>query len=192
MSILTHLIDHSILGDFSVAASYFKQLASFYSDKQWFALGSTMLSMWAVCLKEIGNTREYITVSLRASASISNVSPSSLSRPASIAELIEASRTANELISIPAYPYFRLLKGDQTIQHLDGQGGFGLLLQFHSVFREDLEADKISVHLLAVNEGQPYGLELSCASSCNVKKGTNSVQVISKVSVVVCLQNGRG
>lgn len=181
MSILTHLIGHSILGDFSVAASYFKQLTSFYSDKQWLALGSTMLSMWAVCLKNIGNTREYIMVSLRAIASKSSISPSSLSQPASIAALLEASRTTNELISVPADPYFRLLEGDQTIQHLEGQGGFGLLLHFHSLFREGLAADNITVHLLAVDEGQQYELELACASNYNVKKGANSVQLISKV-----------
>ena len=193
MSILTRLTGPSILGDFSVAASYFKQLTSFYSDKQWLALGSTMLSMWAVCLKEIGNTREYITVSLRAVASTSNISPSSLSRPASIAELLEASRTTNELISIPAAPYFRLLEGAHNIQHLDGQGGFGLLLHFHSLFHGDLEADNISVHLSAVDEGQQYELELTCASTYTVKKGANSVQLQSKVcGFLLECKNGHG
>ena len=181
MSILTRLICHSILGDFSVAASYFKQLTSFYSDKQWLALGSTMLSMWAACLKEIGNTREYIMVSLRAIATTSNVLPSSLSKPASIAELLETSTTTNELISIPADPFFRLLEGDQIIQHLGGQGGFGLLLHFHSLFRERLAVDNITVDLLAVDEVQQHELELTCASQYNVKKGANSVQLVSKV-----------
>ena len=170
----------SRLEDYDVAATYFKQLTSFYEDKEWLDLGASMLDSWAECLRKLGKTREAISVGLRAlEASQDHLAKRSPRRR--LGRLIEISKSLSEPMTVPFDNYFHVIKQHKRIKHLESWDGFLLDVSFRNTFGDAFDAKSLSVQL--VEAGHHHGEEiwLSSEQGININKGTNTVTLSSKV-----------
>ena len=141
-----------------------------------------MLDMWAECLKELGNAREYIAVALAAIASSSTQLHSSLASMWSLVDLIEASNVVDERIAVPFEKYFTNMSVCPYISQLAGIDGFELEVRLRSAVSESFRASSISVRITAVNGESPDSIWLSCDTGTMVDPGLNRFIVASKVS----------
>ena len=166
--------------DYIAAASYFKQLSSFYNDKEWADLGITMLDMWAECLQKLGNVKEYIAIALKALACAADETRSSLSSLWSLNDLIISSVRADEEITVPLGEYFLRSELNPYISHYPDQDGFVTDLRLWSMLSETFNASSVRVKIVSVDDGQRNELWLSCGSTI-FKTGLNKVDVSSNV-----------
>ncbi|KAL9124781.1 MAG: hypothetical protein Q9217_005924 [Psora testacea] len=161
--------------NYNAAASYFKQLASFYNGKDWVNLGSTMLEMWAECLQNLNNLKEYITVALRALACADAKLRSSLSFLWSLNDLIAVSAKIDGQIAVPLDHYFGGSELDPYIVHHLDRDGFKTSLRLASMLLESFEASSVRVRIVSLDEHQS---ELWLSSNRTVvKPGLNRINV---------------
>ena len=167
--------------DYDVAATYFRQLISFYTDKEWQTLSTVMLDMWADCLKSLGNARESIVVALRAltKGKLQDVSFSSFSR--SLSSILELSNSLKEPIIVPFDHHFRYNQLHRQIHHFPQKDGFGTMLEFESLFESSFEASRLDVQIHGFGEENDYDIQLSLSADLCIKPGKNSVRLSSKV-----------
>ena len=142
-----------------------------------------MLDMWAKCLKELGNLREYISIALRAVSCITTQPYSLPVSEWSLTELIESSADVIELIMVPLENYFLAWNLGPYISHFVDSDGFGLELHIRSLLNESFQADLVSIQIISVEEGQSDEICLTCGSNMTIKPGTNKISLISKVKV---------
>ena len=177
------LIDLSHLQDHDLAASYFKQLTSYYNDKEWLSLGTTMLDMWAECLKELGNAREYISVALTAIASVSTQWLASPNSMRSLVDLIRASDKVDGQITVPLANYFTDMSVCPYVGYFEGSDGFELELRLQNAVKESFKATSMRVQIISISDDSPDSIWLSCETGLVIRQGLNKVKVASKVSV---------
>ena len=169
------------LRDYNAAASYFKQLASFYNDGEWVSLGTTMLDMWAESLEELDHVQEYVSVALRALASACTGSSASIGSMWSLKDLIRASAKIHEHISVPFDQYFLERNLDPYISHYTDHDGFKTTTHFRSMLSETFEAKSVQVRIVSIAEEQQSEVWLSSAVGKSIKPGMNKIEVGSKV-----------
>ena len=166
--------------DHSVAASYFKQLASVYNDKDWISLGTTMLDMWAQCLQGLDNVKEHIAVALRALASGVSEMGSTLSSIWSFNKLISASSNIDEKIAVPLDHYFLESELHPYVSHYPDQDGFRADLRLRWMLREKFSASSIRVRIISLDNEHRSNIWLS-SEKAKLVPGLNSIEVGSKV-----------
>ena len=165
-----------------MAATYFKQLSSFYYDKQWPWLSTTMLNMWAECLEVLDNVRESVIIALRALRS-AELHSYGLSSPAkSFDEIIKLSGHLKTCITNPLDHYLAKLRFDTTIHHDPNHDGFTICLEFRSLFKAPFKARLLSVQLQSLDEGSVLDLTPLDKGDTVVDPGDNTVHLSSQVS----------
>jgi len=182
MMLLYHrLTAGSYAKDYDVAASYFRQLASFYSDKDWLAAGVKMLDIWAQCLKCLGRPIEYIPIALKIIASQCSVSFISESTSWYLIDLISTSSFLKEQIAVPMGNFFRETDLDSYISHYDNHDGFRITLYLQSRLPVSFKAQSIEVRFLSVNDEARSEVWLSSEKAQEIGPGVNHVTVGTKV-----------
>ena len=142
-----------------------------------------MLDMWAKCLKELGNLREFISVALRAISCAFGQPPLLLVSQWSLTELIECSKHVNELITVPLEHYFMAWSLGPYVSHWVDSDGFGLELRIQCLVSESFQAASVSVQITSAVEGKQDSIWLSCESGTAIKPGFNKVSLTSKVKI---------
>lgn len=147
------------MGDYSVAASYFHQLAPFYAKDDWGSLEMNTLIMYAECLKNMRRDEEYIQVGLKIIAKLvrGNEAPFSIQlndgpKPLSFSKLISASRTLGEPISVSMNKYFHNIAVDPYLHHCKDHDGFQLQLRLRNCTLEAVEAQQVQVQIISIEE----------------------------------------
>ena len=174
-----------MLEDYVAAASYFHQLAPFYAKNGWGRLEMSVLEMYAQCLKHLGRNEEYIDIAFRILAKTvqqsrtlpyQNVEDTS----GHLGSLIVASKSLSKHVSIPMDAYFKDIRLDPYLHHHENHDGFQLSLQFRSLLPESLQAQKICVRLVTIEE-PPYDIWLATGGVESLGPGSVKVLLNSKV-----------
>lgn len=153
------LTSSSHRGDYSVAASYFHQLAPFYAKDDWGSLEMSMLKMYAECLKNMSRDEEYIQVGLKIVAKLVckkeapvSIQPIDGPKTLSLSDLISASRSLGEPISVSLNRYFRNVVVEPYLHHSTDHDGFHLQLRLCNCTLEAVEAQQIQVQIISIEE----------------------------------------
>ena len=194
------LTTHSQFKEYDTAASYFRQLAPFYAKDEWSNLEIVMLSMYADCLSRLQRTEDYVHVASRAlakmvqkslgatgesrkgSADLLSTAQNPGYSTVSLKDIMAASTSLRQPVSVPMDQYFDHVRLDKYIQHFSDRDGFALLLKFRSLLPESLEAQSVRVRLTSAGEEPRSELWLAVTSPQIIKAGYNQIKLRSKVS----------
>lgn len=194
------LTTHSQLKEYDVAASYFHQLAPFYAKDEWSNLDMVMLNMYAECLSHLQRTEDYVRVALRALAKMIQNSSGATGKPregsadslntaqnpgyttVSLKDIMAASTSLEQPVSVSMDQYFDHVGLDKYIQHFSDHDGFALLLKLRSLLPGSLEAQSVRVKLVSAGEEPRSELWLAVDSPQNIRTGHNQIKLRSKVS----------
>lgn len=194
------LTTHSQLKQYDVAASYFYQLAPFYAKDEWSNLEIVMLNMYAECLSHLQRTEDYVRVASRAlakmvqnqlgatreprtgSADILSTEQNPIYTAASLKDIIAASNSLEQPVSVPMDQYFDHVVLDKYLHHFTEHDGSALFLKFRSLLPGSLEADSVQVKLVSAGEEQRSELWLTVDGPQIIRAGHNTVKLRSKVS----------
>ena len=161
-----------------------------------------MLNMYAECLSHLQRTEDYVRVALRAVAKMAQNSsgatgeprkgsPDLLStapnpdyKPVSLKDIMAASTSLEQPVSVPMDQYFDHVTLDKYLQHASDHDGFTLLLKFKSLLPGSLEAQSIRVKLTSAGEEPCSDLWLAVDGLQLIRAGHNQIKLRSKVSNV--------
>lgn len=178
------------MGDYNAAVSYFHQLAPFYAKDDWSSLEMSMLRMYAQCLQKTNRDEEYVRVGLkivakvvRESNSLFKVQPNNVSKALGLSDLIFASRSLGEPISVSIDNYFGDISLDPYPQHYNDQDGFQLQLRLRNRTSQAVEAEQIRVQIVSLEEDQQSNLWLAAESVHVLAPGVATILVGTKVDL---------
>ena len=175
-------------------------MASFYAEENWKVLEVHVLHMYAQCLKELNRMDEYVHVALELLAKglddgqpvarygfkmgsmRKNMNTLDLST-GSFLDLIDTSKRLKEPVHVPLERYFRKISLDPYIQHLENQDGFQMMLTLVSVIRDEVNADRVKIHIVNTSDKHPWEIWLSSAKHVLMTPGQVQIPVTGKVSV---------
>lgn len=191
---------HSQLKQYDEAASYFRQLAPFYAKDEWSNLEIVMLNMYAECLSRLQRTEDYVRVASSAlakmvqnqlgatgeprtgSADLLSTDQSPSYTTVSLRDIIAASTSLEQPVSVPMDQFFDHVKLGNHIHHFTEHDGFEFSLNFRSLLPESLEADSVRVRLTSAGEEQRPELWLAVDGPQIIMAGHNKIKLRSKVS----------
>ncbi|TGZ85266.1 hypothetical protein EX30DRAFT_361138 [Ascodesmis nigricans] len=184
--------------DYPRAAAHLQRITNFYSDQGWGLIETTLLKMYARCLKEMQRPQEYISVLLRllfksASAERDRVRRraghaipetnhgelSSASVHGYVEEVLSLSQELQKEITTPMEKLWMDITVDPYPRHVEERDGFEVIVQMRYLLSEPMEVDKIILTIVPKNASQTQSCEvvLSSASSITMIPGTNLATV---------------
>lgn len=181
------LTANSYLEDYAAAASYFHQLAPFYAKNDWSHLETSVLETYAQCLKQLDRNMEYINIALQILAKTvqrHRTIPQhrTLERASGhLGDLIAASESLDDHISVPMDSYFRDIGLEPFLRHYESHDGFQLLLRFQNLMPETFEAHKIRVRITTVEKEPRYEIWLATEGVQKLEPGSARVLLGSNV-----------
>ncbi|KAL8791221.1 MAG: hypothetical protein Q9213_000178 [Squamulea squamosa] len=181
-----------LVHDYSIAASYFYQLAFFYHNNDWTRLELPMLDLYAKCLKHLDKRQDFCRTGLQILArstsrqlfdthAESNHHLSSNDIRHYLHDVISISWSLEQPLSTPLHLHFDSVYVDPYIQHFDEQDGFQLSLKLRNAMSAAIEAQEIRVKLLSINDEQPYDIWLVTKGSELLQTGISNVKLQSTV-----------
>lgn len=180
------------MGDYSAAVSYFHNLAPFYAKDDWSTLEMSMLSIYAQCLQKTNRDEEYVRVGLkivakvvRDSKNLFKVQQNIISKALCLPDLILASRSLGEPISVSIDSYFGDISLDPYPQHYNDHDGFQLQLKFQNRTSQALEVEQIRVQIVSLEEDHQSSLWLAAEGVHILAPGAATILVGTKVSLIL-------
>jgi hypothetical protein len=195
----------SELGDYAAAAMYFGRMASLFAETRWNTVETTMLKMYAQCLKKLNRKDEYIRtlLDLLAKSAASRLSMRSSSKRAStmatntlpkdwldddnvdttgvFAQLISYSHQLPKDKNAPMAKYFSDIVVEPYVRHFDDKDGFQLRLQFRHILEDDIELDQAKIRLISATSAQGKEIWLESSKITTVAKGLCRLWLSSNV-----------
>ncbi|KAI4199656.1 MAG: hypothetical protein LQ350_004447 [Teloschistes chrysophthalmus] len=181
------------LKDYSTAASYFRQLATFYYNNDWMRLEISMLDMYAQCLQHLDRKTDFCQAGIQLLARfISARGPpyrhgginergNSLPVGHYLRDVIDASARLQQTISAPLQNFFGHVSLDPYIRHFDNQDGFKTSLKLQNLMGARLEAQEVRVKIVRVDTDQHDEIWLRAETSEVLQPGANSITVQTTV-----------
>ncbi|KAF1961105.1 hypothetical protein CC80DRAFT_436652 [Byssothecium circinans] len=194
------------LGDFAAAAMYFGRMASLFAETRWNTVETTMLKMYAQCLKKLNRKDEYLRTLLdllaksaaskksihTASKTSSEDAPNSLPKDwldddkvdttGALEDLVNYSQQLTYDMPVPMVKYFNDIVVEPYVRHFDAKDGFQLRLQFRHVLEDEIEIDQVKVRLINAIHVQGKDIWLESLEPVRVKKGVCKIWVDSNVN----------
>ena len=200
-SYILALMLHSDMEDFTGAASYFHQLAPFYAQDDWADLESSILDMYAHCLKRLDRWDEFIKIALKLLAkaaymyrqntgfqALKKATPNSWTSSQGgkdeigyLDDLLTASKRLKDPISTQMSSYFADIKVGPYISHFENKDGFRLNLNLRYLLSAGLEVQQVQIRLVSATEGQARDIWLSSEEPLHMKRGPTTVILWSNV-----------
>lgn len=195
-----HLSASSLLEEYEVAASYFRQLAPFYAKDDWSDLEMLTLDLYAQCLHHLERNEDYVRIGLKMMAKtirrkatigwhsqthsmkLSNRRQPPQSATGSLSGILSTSNLLKEQISLPMDTYFDRIDMGRYVRHSLDDDGFQFPLVLRSLFPESFLAESVRVQILSVEEDQRSELWLY-ANGQNIEPGTSRIWLRSNVSL---------
>ena len=196
---MIYLIASSLLEDYEVAASYFRQLAPFYLKDDWSDLELLTLDLYVQCLRRLERNTDYVRIGLKtlakriqANAALQQQSPSksmkltnirqaSASAASSLTSILNTSKLLKEQISLSMDGYFDRIDMGMYVRHSNDDDAFEFPLVLRSLLPESFLAESMRVQILSVEEGQRSELWLH-ANDQNIEPGMCKIWLRSNVS----------
>lgn len=193
----------SELGDYAAAAMYFGRMASSFAESRWNLIESTMLKMYAQCLKKLNRKDEYVRklLDLLAKSAASRKSIRSSSKRTSsldiskdwlddekvdtsgvFSELVDFSSQLPYDITVPMSHYFDDISVEPYVRHFEDKDGFQLRLQFRHLLEDEIELNRAKVHLISATSAQAKEIWLESLETTHLKKGNCRLWLCSNVS----------
>ena len=158
-----------------------------------------MLDMYTQCLKNLERPEDYVRIALRTlakavrstSGAMTEHRPGSLERPETwqtsssttvyFKDIIAASASLDQPVSVSMDQYFDNIRLDTYIRHSPDHDGFTLTLRLRSLIPEDLEAISVRARLISVGEEQRSELWLTAEGVQAIKPGMARITLKSNV-----------
>lgn len=185
---------------------YFGRMASTFGESGWNTVETTMLKMYAECLKKLNRKDEFIRTLLEVLAK-SAASKRSLRVASKGGDDTEAVQTPNYWlnddqvntsgvfhdlvvysqqlpydVNVQMAKYFNDIVVEPYVRHFDEKDGFQLRLQFRHLLEDEVDFDNAKVRLIDANSAQGKDIWLESTETAQIKKGLCRVWVSSNVS----------
>ncbi len=186
----------SHLQDYISAASYFRQLSSFYYNNDWTRLEVPMLDLYAKCLKHINRWEDFCRIGLQIVAKITSrqsllptptelqFQNGSLNVDHYLREVIHISSSLERPVSTPLHLHFEAVHLNPYIRHLDEEDGFQMSLEVRNIMSAAVEAQGIRVKLVSIEEEQRRDIWITNQGPVLLQTG---LSVIILQSTVCCV-----
>ncbi|KAL8728240.1 MAG: hypothetical protein Q9166_005543 [cf. Caloplaca sp. 2 TL-2023] len=180
--------------DYSSAASYFHQLASFYYKNDWTRLEIPMLDLFAQCLKHLDRKQDFCRTGLQILAKTTSrrgliyTPAASKSQQSTIdvrhylLDVINASRGLERPLSAPLHQHFDDVYLVPYIRHFDKRDGFQMSLRLRNLTLAAVDTPEIRVKLVSIDEDQRCDMWLNTEVSVVLQPGLCDVTVQSNVT----------
>ncbi|KAL9010230.1 MAG: hypothetical protein Q9173_004815, partial [Seirophora scorigena] len=177
--------------DYSSAASYFRQLASFYYNSEWTRLEFPMLDLYAHSLRHLDNKQDFAWVGLQILAKIAHrsQSPFRIAQQLPLHDLgglghyLKDTFDTSKSLSHPLFTTFNKYFGDvfldPYIYHFEGRDGFYMYVKLQSLMPETFEAHEMLVKLVSNDNEQRRSIWLSAETVQLLRRGPNQVLIES-------------
>lgn len=184
---------------------YFGRMASLFAETRWNTVETTMLKMYAQCLKKLNRKDEYVRtlLDLLAKSAASRLSIRSSSERASAIDTnkmpkdwlnddnVDTTGVFGQLIdyspqlpydkNAPMAKYFNDIVVEPYVRHFDDKDGFQLRLQFRHILEDDIELDQAKVRLISATSAQGKEIWLESSELTKVTKGLCRLWLSSNV-----------
>lgn len=156
--------------DYPRAAAHLQRITNFYADQGWGLIETTLLKMYATCLKEMERPQEYISVLLkllfksaaaerdrirrRAGHAVPETNYGELSSTSVHGYVEEALSLSQELqkeITTPMEKLWMNVTVDPYPGHIEGSDGFEVVVRMQYLLSEPMEVQKISLTVVPTN-----------------------------------------
>lgn len=144
--------------------------------------------MYAECLKHMSHNEEYIQVGLKIVAKLVRekeahfiIQPNDGPKPLSLLNLISASRSLIEPISVSMNQYFRNITVDPHLHYFKDHDGFQLQLRLRNCTLEAIEVQQIQVQIISMEEEHHSELCLTVEGLHILEPGIATILVGTKV-----------
>ncbi|KAI9785522.1 MAG: hypothetical protein M1839_009263 [Geoglossum umbratile] len=199
------------LGDYAAAAARFHHMAPFYAEGGWGLIETSMLIMYANCLKELKRNDEYVSAILQLLAKAVAREKRLVSRrgrkdivvsrqnldlePEScfdgdvvttsgyVQDLVTLSKGLSLEITVQMSEYFDDVHVEPYPKHLPDRDGFQLQLRIRHILEDDLEIRGAKVRIVGIAGGQGREIWLESTSGFVMKRGLSRVWVESNAVI---------
>jgi hypothetical protein len=188
---------------------YFGRMASLFAESRWNTVETTMLKMYAQCLKKLNRKDEYVrtlldilaksagnkiasrTSSKRAStlklppASVDWLDDDNVDTNGVFEELVSFSEQLPYDLNAPMTKYFGDIVVEPYVRHFDDKDGFQLRLQFRHVLEDEIELRKVKIRLVSATPGQGKDIWLESEAAIQLRKGLCRTWLSSNVRITI-------
>ncbi|KAH0538372.1 hypothetical protein FGG08_005021 [Glutinoglossum americanum] len=196
------------LGDYATAATHFHHMAPFYAEGGWSLIETSMLIMYARCLKELGRSEEYVNVILKLLAKAVAREKRLVSRRGGkdtgrdlglesenyfdgdavamcgyVRDLTSLSNKLSLETTVPMSKYFSDIHVEPYPRHLPDRDGFQLQLQIRHFLEDDLEIQGAKVRVVGAIGGQGREIWLESNDRFVLKRGLSRMWVGSNLVI---------
>ncbi|KAL7275089.1 hypothetical protein RUND412_001991 [Rhizina undulata] len=192
--------------DYVAAAEHLQKITSFYGEQNWGLIETTLLGMYAKCLKEMDRQEEHIRVLLKLLSKSATAEKSRIWRtggkiseheviPAHdesisealsvggyVSEILTLSEDIEQEISTPMTHLWSDIAVDLFPRHLQDRDGFVVTLKMRYLLQEKITIHKVQVRLV-MTLGQEREIWLESQAPVVMKKGLVKIGVITHSTV---------
>ncbi|KAI9792943.1 MAG: hypothetical protein M1816_001265 [Peltula sp. TS41687] len=189
------------LGDYATAANHFSRLAPAYVDKGWNSLGSSMLRIYAHCLKELDRKEDYVRKLLELIARAVVTERRNQRQGGSIArndgleqaeegtdddadyvagylsDLVVYSKDLPSELTAPLNRYFGDVQVEPHPAHFSDKDGFRIQLKISHLLRHNIRIDKVRVRMTGIQGSQSQEIWLESDEILVLKRGVTAVWI---------------
>ncbi|KAK4100426.1 hypothetical protein N658DRAFT_559703 [Parathielavia hyrcaniae] len=186
------------LGEYHEAAFYFYRVIPFFGESGWSLLELSMLVMYARCLKELDKLDDYANKALfqlltkaaaaerdrlqqrsrfRVGLTAAAQYPEASAISGYLADLLSVSASLEKDVKIPLLNLLCDLGLDGPPMYDEGQDGFSLFLDLHSLLVDEFKASSVSVRISSPAAGGIKEIWLHTKESVTIRPGPNKVKV---------------
>ncbi|KAI9815803.1 MAG: hypothetical protein M1827_002199 [Pycnora praestabilis] len=197
-------------GDYATAAAYFHRMAPVFAEKRWNLVETSMLKMYAHCLKELNRGDEYIRVVLKLLRKAASREKAEIHRRGGVhvgsmnvesanldswldddvietggyvKDLFTYSKESQHEVSTPMSWYFTDISVDPFPQHYSDKDGFQLSLRMRYLLEERLEIRNAKLRIVGTVGGQSRDIWLESEESITMKRGIITLLVGTNASI---------
>ncbi|KAI9699259.1 MAG: hypothetical protein M1836_002869 [Candelina mexicana] len=193
-------------GDFPTAATYFHRIAPFYAETSWHLVETSMLKMYAQCLKQLNQKEGFIRATLKLlSKAASTEQARLLPRRAKgaltqkegpddqrnekietsgyVEDLLSYSKRLSQKITTPLTDYCTDVHVDHHIRHYSDKDGFQLLLGLRYLLEGSMTLQSIKLSIIGSFGVQSRDIWLQSDGQVVLKRGMNRIWLGSNCTV---------
>ncbi|RPB04129.1 hypothetical protein L873DRAFT_1759340 [Choiromyces venosus 120613-1] len=200
------------LKDYASSVKHLEKMTKFYADQGWGLIETTLLGMYAKCLKEMNRSEDYIKVLLKLLAKsaaaervrlrqrgVTTLNGDEKSAPVDtsldvqhleeevgvdgcVEKIITLSQDIGKEITTPMSHFWDNIAVDPYPRHLDDRDGFEILVKMRYLLEEDMEVQKLRVRIVNTI-GQVKEVWLDALEPVTMKRGV--VKVFTRSNMII-------
>jgi trafficking protein particle complex subunit 10 len=193
------------LEDYATAATYFHRMAPFYADGGWAAVETSLLMMYARCLRQLNNKKEYVNTLLKlltkaAARELHNIARRNgddiksrhsigdfidddlIATEGYVEDLLKSAKDLDEEVPVLMSNYFADISVDSHPVYHPDKDGFKLQLKFRYLLEESLPVRAARVRIVSTAGGSGREIWLQPVEGLVIKRGINRTWVETNVS----------